>query len=329
MRLDYKIIWIENEEDFLDSFPFERVDTHIRAQGFAPTLDKRVSLPDMTRPITNRDCDLLIVDFNLTDDGSTKGSDLIDAIRKNNCFTEVIFYSSQGKQVLVNAAANHALEGVYFSGRDDDSLVRRITDIFDLTVHKVLDINNMRGLVMAGVAELDVLFDEIIGSKHNKLDAESKLVLRKKIVDKLIPDDAKRFTSLVSGVTHECTQQLGALLKSLKQLDPIELVELMTPGRMDSVKRANTVISICGQYDYLKQHKPGLRDIHGMFEWRNALAHQKAIHDESGVASFNVKHGQNPLSFDDDTARQLRTSIQAYVEKLQAILKEVDSQQIE
>jgi hypothetical protein len=326
MRLDYKIIWIENEEDFLNSFPFERVETHIRSEGFVPILEKRISLQEMKKPITNRDCDLLIVDFNLTDDGLTNGSNLIEAIRENNCLTEVIFYSSASRQVLVHAAAEHALEGVYFSGRDDDSLVRRITDIFDLTVHKVLDINNMRGLVMAGVAELDILFDQIIVSKHERLDANARLAFRKKIVGKLIPDDSKRFTNLVRGAKEEDIQALGALFKKLKELDPIEIGELLTPGRMDSAKRANTVIGLCSQHTYIKQHKSGLSDINNMFEWRNALAHQKAISGDDGAVSFKLKRGEDPQVFDGDRARNLRTSIQQYVEKLTSLLAAVNNQ---
>jgi ribosome-binding ATPase YchF (GTP1/OBG family) len=101
-----------------------------------------------------KDYDLLLVDLNLDDNESGDGNKIIEEIRNNDIYTEIIFYSSHYEH-LINLLKENRTEGIFTSERNQiDTKAKKIIDV---TLHKIQDVNNLRGLIMAEVAELDIL----------------------------------------------------------------------------------------------------------------------------------------------------------------------------
>jgi hypothetical protein len=318
MKLEYKILWVEDEEDYIESFPIDRIKDHIRSSGFEPYLTFR-SLPEEVRlPVNKNDFDLLVVDFNITED-QYHGSDLIEEIRKNQCLTEVVFYSGGDIDLLYAASGKKKLEGIYFGPKDATALARKITDVFDLTVRKVLDVNNMRGFVMAGVAELDVLLKEIIKLKHTKLSLVDQLELRRKLVDKILPE-----SKYLSILAHELPDDKKALvttaLAGIKDHLPATF-DVLFDKRMDSSKRLETVIGFCKSHEYLNSFKDSTSGMKDLLDWRNALAHQRPSQRLGGGLEFKVVSATR--EFNDAQTLELRKSIQLYINTLTLILESV------
>lgn len=318
MKLQYRILWVEDETDYVDGFPFNRVEEHIRDSGFEPALVLRASPEDVRKVVNQNEFDLLIIDFRIADD-DFHGSDLIQQIRQNDCLTEVVFYSGSPRSELHREAGNKGLEGIYFAPKDPDGLVRKITDVFDLTVRKVLDVNNMRGFVMAGVAELDLLLDEIIHLKHSRISAEHQLALRRKIMQRMLPQP-RFLISLAQDLPEAKSQQLKEALGMLEEHEPAAF-EVLFGRRMDSAKRVDTVAGLCKQHQYLKEHKDDIVKMSSLLEWRNALAHQRPTTSAEGALQFTV--AGETVRFDDDQTLALRREIRLYLDKLGVVLTKV------
>jgi CheY-like chemotaxis protein len=318
MKLQYKILWVEDEVDYVGSFPFDRVESHIRDSGFEPALELRSTPEDVRRVVSQNEFDLLIIDFRIADD-EFHGSDLIQQIRQNDCLTEVVFYSGSPKNELHKEAGSKGLEGIYFAPKDPDGLVGKIIDVFDLTVRKVLDVNNMRGFVMAGVAELDLLLDEIIQVKHSKISPAHQLALRQKIMQRMVPQ-AKYLIGLAQDYPEVQTSKLKEALEALQAHEPAQF-EILFGRRMDSAKRVDTLVGLCKQHPYLNDHKDDIMKMSTLLEWRNALAHQRPKTTEEGGLEFAV--AGTSLPFDAARTLELRREIRKYLDKLTDVLGKV------
>lgn len=156
MRLKYKILWIENEEDWVDSI-YDQIQEHLSDLGFE--FEKKLIAKEES--VNYDEYDLILMDLNLAE--QPNGAELIERIRNLNVFTDIVFYSSVGIDTLREKGHEKNLEGVYYSGRTpDSSFVRKVCQVIDSTIKKVQDLSNLRGLVMAEVSDLDSLMDEII-----------------------------------------------------------------------------------------------------------------------------------------------------------------------
>lgn len=318
MKLQYRILWVEDEVDYVHAFPIDRVNSHIRDSGFEPELVHRSSSEDVRRLVGQNEFDLLIIDFRIADD-EFHGSDLIQQIRQNDCLTEVVFYSGSARSDLHQEAGNKGLEGIFFGPKDPDGLVRKITDVFDLTVRKVLDVNNMRGFVMAGVAELDVLLEEIISLKHSKVSPEDQVALRKKILQRILPQP-KVLAALAQDFPKDKSDQLVKAIALLKEHEPAAF-DVLAGRSMDSAKRVDTVVGLCKQHQYLNEHRADVVSMGELLQWRNALAHQRPKVGADGRLLFQVRGKAE--AFDSAQTLKLRREIRTYVDKLTVVLDAV------
>jgi hypothetical protein len=158
MRLEYNILWIEDEIDQIES-TWPIIEESLENLGFIGRKTHYGSGAEV-RSMNSEELslfDLIIVDFNIG--GGEKGSDVISAIRKNQIFTEVVFYSTKVDE-LRNKVRDLELDGVYCSSRGE--FKDTVQDLIRLSVRKVQSLSQMRGLVMAETSELDFQMNEII-----------------------------------------------------------------------------------------------------------------------------------------------------------------------
>lgn len=321
MNLSYKILWIDDEKSFIDSFDNESLEEYVASQGFDLEMQYRMTPEEIKLEVDGSEYDLLIIDYNIAE-GDLHGSDVIRQVRDKNCLTEVIFYSSSGIPTLRNVAAEKELEGVYFSGRKTDQLLRKITDVFNLTVRKVVDVNNMRGIVMAGVADLDHAVVDVIRGIHELLDGDGQTALRKKLLGKLRPT-VKHIADLLSNPEHPTLAEVEKMIQSLVDLDPADFETLVNSRAFDSHKRIEMAEGLCKEHEAIRNHKDAINSIKVLLQWRNALAHQKSSNfDAHGFPLFELKPGQ-PESFNDEKTRELRRALRTHRVVLQTALSDI------
>lgn len=158
MNTTYKILWIDDSEEFIESTEelimdvvndnnmFPQIQYYVHYQEF-----EKKELMAFDAAIFNQ-YDLLIIDYALS--GIT-GDEIIRKLRFKNIYTDVMFYSSELQTMRAEMQHTDHLDGVFFADRDD------LTGVVDRVIKKNLrreyDIANIRGLIMDNSSEFDYI----------------------------------------------------------------------------------------------------------------------------------------------------------------------------
>lgn len=287
MDLKYRILWIENEEDWVESIE-DQIQEYLENLGL---VYERKLIAKEEHGISYNDYDLILMDLNLA--GQPNGAELISKIRDLGVYTDVVFYSASGIDELRAKGREKELEGVFYSGRTPDTaFVNRVKAVIDATLKKVQDLNNLRGLVMAEVSELDALMDKIIPSYFN---TEERMALFHKHIT------ANREKTLRNSLN--CANKCQLIWRDG---DIQEIVPLL-----DSSQKARAIKII------IEQSRPDLYSESNFYEEynatiitpRNELAHCKSeLHD--GQEILLTRKGDK--CFDEAFFKEIRKNILKY-----------------
>lgn len=330
MNLSYKVLWIDDDEDWLDSFIDERVLSHIRDSGFKPEIKKIYDIQSIDEHDFS-EYDLAIIDYHISDEES--GDDIIKRVRDRECHTEFLFYSG-GKALseLREMVARKELEGVYCSSRHSDSLNSKICSVFDITTRNIVDMENMRGIIMSGVSEIDHLLCTIILSVYERYkDTEGACKeiksMNSYLANKIVPNNKWLRSIFVDDDYDKIKGELEEIFKKIRLLPARELDVIIQSYMFDSNKKNESAFSLIKKsrpvmrINIEQGHLDGIKSsLSQLLAWRNALAHQKPF-IEDGVTKFSIM--SEFQEFTPEKARELRVSISYIIENLQGIIEKI------
>lgn len=184
MAIEYRIIWVDDTPDWVDSVIGE-IEDHIRELEFEPLVDRFSSGEGFIESCSSVDIDLIIVDYNLP---AEKGNTLISNLRSTGVFNEVVFYSQDRPPESLLGPS----DGVFRSMRED--AVDKIKHVIDLTVHKLRDIEVVRGLIIASTIDMEVQLEEIM----MLIFGEKGLYFQEKVLEKHVYDFEKKVKFVTS-----------------------------------------------------------------------------------------------------------------------------------
>ncbi|MCY4171668.1 MAG: response regulator [Bacteroidetes bacterium] len=187
MKLSYDILWVD---DNLDSIAEDRrtIEEFLEGFGIYANISPVTNSDDdlLNEHIHNPDLEILLVDYHMDD---MDGADLINRIRQtNHVYLPVIFYSSSPLEVLLKAANEAQLDGVYIAQRD--FLIQKFQDVAKSLLNKEHTIKRIRGLLMEEVSEIDEKLQEIFRMIWNGLSGNNKKELMIYLKDKIIQQRA-------------------------------------------------------------------------------------------------------------------------------------------
>lgn len=177
MRLNYNIIWFENDEGWLKPM-LKNLNTFLEDHGFR--LKEKIepngnNLDHLITSISSKslDVDIILMDYKLA--GNQKGDALIKKIRKTELFTEIVFYSANNNVKNIIEQEHGSFEGVFYAGRDN--FLQKVKEVIWHMIKKVEDIESMRGLIMGVSSEIDEVMIEIIHEfyANSNTDVKNKL----------------------------------------------------------------------------------------------------------------------------------------------------------
>jgi DNA-binding NarL/FixJ family response regulator len=290
MNLSYKILWFEDALRWAQPLVRE-IKTFVEDMGFVflePKFERDNSNIDS---INYEEFDLILMDYNLS--GIEKGDILINRIREHNFFSEIVFYSEIGAPKLRQAVLENELDGVYCSDRQPDSFLLKVQEVIKTTVRKVLDLNTMRGIVMAETSNIDEKMLEIISLYANTLDEENKnsfLISRR---EKLI----KSIESKISKIKSDSINKFyfnWLFDANQKWMTVTDIVKKTIPEREAIIKLYDPEI--------IYRH--------------NRLAHVKEIQDKSGKTQLVDKD----FIFNEQTSKEILNNIKKHEENINTIL---------
>lgn len=182
MRLDFHILWIDDQPKHIASFR-EGIDRRLATLGFVLKVTEVASLEEVEDCVAGHvqddGIDLVLVDYDLG--GGDGGEQALIKIRKLMPFKEIIFYSAADTEKLRKIAFENKVDGAHFATRltlsdDTSSLVNNI-------LRKVMDIDHMRGVVMAATSDIDWLVEGSLIAIHSALDSASQKEMESGLVE--------------------------------------------------------------------------------------------------------------------------------------------------
>ena len=307
MRLHYNILWIENEQTWLKPAK-EFVEDIIEENGFIPKIELKSTQADIKELLAEdeplKEFDLILVDFKL--DKGDQGSDIIQEIRQQNIYTEVMFYSqdSEGIRIEVN---KHHLDGVYCSSRNNAEFQDKFERIFKVTVKKIQHISAMRGLVMSETSALDNLLIDIMVKfyeKHDETDSAKSLYAYKlkKITDSFKSRD-RRLANYSNNEDYEGLTRDFTMLDSSKKM--------LAVGKILQILEIENPIN---KKDFIEGYE------HEVIKMRNNLAH--AIEEKKDGKTLLVTKGGKE-EFTSEKCIEIRANLKKYFAHLEGILNQI------
>jgi len=292
MKLTYRVLWFDDNELFFDSLDIELLQKRVSDWGFLLDCKLVTSSEDFMSEAPYSQYDLLVVDYRL--EGIGEGQDFIREVRDQQVFTEIIFYSSNGTDELWNKIREKKLEGVFVANRK--SIEDRVISVGHQSLRKVLDLDNMRGIVMAEVGDLDQALMRLIRAALPHIETGKRSELFEKFHTKTME-----------------FQNTGARKLELFRENPSVdgLLELCDSSKLwQNFNRAKKQVGALkivtiGNYE---------DEILGP---RNHLAHGIASAEQNGDVRFS--HRNNDYIFNETVGTELRKKIIEYKGAFRAI----------
>jgi response regulator of citrate/malate metabolism len=285
MNLSYSILWFDDDKDFFDSLDKEPIEKEIASWGFFPKIEPVHTADEFNKHAPFDKFDLIVVDFKL---GNEQGDKFIKDVREQEVFTEIILYSFSESSDLWEAVHAQKLEGVFVTHKS--GIEQKLLRVARQSVRKVLDLENMRGIVMSEVGDLDALLEDIFVHAMNGITQEQQ----SNVFERFHKD------------TNKQVEQHQSALSVFKDSPSIEkLLELC-----DSNKRWKNFNRVKGHHALLKN-----RNFAGDYAleilWpRNCLAHGKPERKDDGSLLFHFSN--KDYAFDDNVSQDLRKKILEY-----------------
>lgn len=285
MNLNYSILWFDDDKEFFDSIDMAPVLEEIQSWGFYPQIQPVHSSTEFNTYKPFDKFDLIVVDFKL---GDELGDTFIKDIRDNEVFTEVILYSFSESSDLWKAIHDKKLEGVFITHKG--SISQKLLRVARQSVRKVLDLENMRGIVMSEVGDLDALLESIfIGAMKGIGQAHQQKV----------------FARFHEKADEQAQQQSAAILAFKEEPSIDGLLNLC-----DSDKRWQNFNRVKKHHDVLKAQTIST-DYQESILWpRNCLAHGMPERKDDGSLLF--RHKGKEFIFNDAVGREIRHKILEY-----------------
>jgi CheY-like chemotaxis protein len=290
MRLKYNILWFEDNEDYYNAANNDILE-YLEDLGYIPNLERRPDDTNLIEEMQEKDVDLILVDYNLK--GALKGDKLVEAIRKNELFTEAIFYAQNPPDL---SKIKRYYEGVFYATRSD--LIEKTKKIIDLTIKKNQDVSNIRGLFIAETVDMTRQMEEII-SKILKLKKEPYAFFMGEIAQ------LQEFTD------HSKLRVLNAYFRSLIAALSKEFEAM--PSGQEREKLREEIESVSKIKSMLSKYTDEV------IETRNSLAHGKPS-DRKNCLIWKDKE----IPYDEKRCKEIRKTFLKHSENLKKIMEMLD-----
>lgn len=298
MKLTYSILWFDDDESSFESIDMDYIREEISSLGFSLSVVPVHNAADFNSRAPFKDFDMIIVDFNL---GEEQGDIFIDRVRNHDVYTEIIFYSFADASNLWEAIRVRQLEGVFVTNKKN--IESKVVRVARQSVRKVLDLENMRGIVMSEVGDLDALLEAIFEKAMGGLSRPKQ----QEVFDKFHQR------------SNEQQEKFAASLQAFKDAPSIDGLLALC----DSDKRWQNYKRVCRHHDLLKE-KAFEGDYPKEILWpRNCLAHGIPERVDDGTILFRFNGKEFPFS--DLVSQDLRKKIIEYKEVFNEIIELLDA----
>lgn len=325
MNTTYRILWIDDSEDFFESTEELIMDT-VRTNNMVPEITYYVHYQEfLKKEIEGFDAEIfnqydqLVIDYALS--GIT-GDEIIRGLRERHIYTDVVFYSSEYQKMQDEMRGTNQLDGVFFADRNDLTVV--VDRVIKKNLRREYNIANVRGLIMDNSSEFDYICRITSVALFNLLSPEKQAE---------IEEIARGF---VGSAQQQSTQNFDDLKKKhgwsyvKKAIESVEYV-------MSNKDRYNLMATILREFDFSEYVPSDLAEQYAsdVITPRNQLAHSKLFYGECKKKLHIAKTRQHLKCNEDcehciskysiESCEHLRKRLFEYYELFQKIDRDVSA----
>ena len=309
MKLEFKLLIVDDQPDSIGE-AVGILSDHLETKGF--TLEEiyaddysKSGIQQLTRN-QGKDYDLVIVDYRL-------GSDIIDGaiaasqLRRDLRYTDMVFYSSDSSVELHAELARESVTGVFVETRDN--LSDALTGLADTVIGKAVDLDHMRGIAMAEVAEMDVTMEETLRSAIQAADDQWDNVKDRtieKLKESMTKNDERLSEYLSNGGLAEVVID-GRLFTSVHKIRAI----IRFAGRLPNTPSLELAVLSRYQNEVIVN--------------RNLLAHSKEYTNDAGDRILrSIKREEAETIIDESWMDGFRNTLREHRNALSVVCDSID-----
>lgn len=324
MDMIYKILWIDDTEDYVESakeLVIEAIEKHYMDADIECYSDydefKNERLKDFDA--TSFDLyDLILMDFALS---GTTGDNVIREIRSKEIYTDIIFYSSDFEKMESDLEGSRQLDGVFLTGREN--LFSTIDQIIKKNLKREYRISNIRGLIMDSTSEFDYICQSTTIALFERLDANQQ--------DEIV-QTAKKYVENAEFKSGKNFQELDKKSGKAFIKKAIQSVEYVMDNK-DRYALMGMIVRLfddgpIAQDDFSEKYDDEL------IKPRNKLAHAKLVYGKCHQKLHPIKNRSVPScdgkcdncsnEYDMEKCESLRAAIYNYYKMFQNIEKKTN-----
>ena len=262
--------------------------------------DLSLATVDQLSRYGGRNYDLVAVDYNLGQEGFD-GGDVASILRLELRYTDMVFYSSNASLDLHGRLAEAKVAGVFVATRDelDDALI----GLADTVIGKAVDLNHMRGIAMAEIAEMDVMMEDALADAF--LTASGTLT-----------DTAARTVDKVKKSMAESSDRIE------KVVSEHGIVGLVRSARLfSSAHKYHAIRRLCKRMSLQPTEHLDVLSSYEMvvIQNRNMLAHAKEIVTDGNTTLQSARRDGSFVLIDDEWMVGFRRALRTHRSALQAV----------
>lgn len=302
MKLKYSILWFDDDKSQFESHDFDYLVAEINSWGF--DFDEPVYVQTTQEFIEKApfdDFDLIVVDYDIGEN-DRYGDDFIQNVRGQNIYTEIVFYTARGIDKLWESVKEKRLEGVFLSSAE--GIIHKVTQVAKQSVKKVVDLENMRGIVMAQVGDMDNIMKELLKVGLTQIKTSQRKAIYQSFIDQEKDFSKEKCREIQEFSKDRSTKRMLDLCDSSYRI--WSLVE-------ELIKRHPDLQS----FDISKYNKEIL--------WpRNVLAHGVPENQKGGGQYF--MHKGRKLKYSEQSAKKIRENLKKYRNIYEEMLNQISSE---
>ena len=311
MKLDFSLLIVDDNPDSLNQAVLA-LEEYLESNGFTLNVVLCNNFSDNglreAAKEEGRNFDLVVVDYDL-DEKNTDGAKAAQKLRRSLPYTDIVFYSSDPTINLLEKLAKLEVEGVFAKSRN--ALDEALKGISNTIIGKAIDLNHMRGIAMAEVADMDVTMTETLVQVFNSSD-------------KRVADLTEKTANRLIERTGKIGSQLTLKLEQSGILSVIEDISLFSSyDRYQAIRRVAKTFNKKPEAELEKLNSYD-RDIIGK---RNMLAHAKGGTGDSGEVILHAeKQDQGNTVIDDGWMQNFRKELKDYRQALDSVCNAIKTE---
>lgn len=324
MDMTYKILWIDDAEDYVDSTK-ELVVQAIQNRFMDADIESYSDYDEFkSEKLENFDAtsfdfyDLILMDFALS---GTTGDAVIRELRSKEIYTDIVFYSSDKENMESSLKNSDQLNGVFLADRAN--LLEIIGRVVQKNLKREYRISNIRGLIMDSTSEFDYICQSTTIALFEKLSSEQQDVIVRK---------AKEYVESAASKSGQNFEGLNKKVGKSFIKNAIQSVEYVMDNK-DRYALMGLIVKFfddgpIAQEDFSQKYSDEL------IKPRNKLAHTKLVYGKCHQKLHPIKNRSIPScdgkcdscsnEYDMEKCESLRAAIYNYYKVFQNIEKKTN-----